>query len=92
MYLPAYVFKIRCADHKKGKVNFPYVFRDIWMTKNNNLDILQDICNYKRKSDNDIKNEKYSLNLKCLNNKNLVLDVIPYIYQIIHPNIRDINV
>jgi hypothetical protein len=40
MYLPAYVFKIRCADHKKGKVNFPYVFRDIWMTKNNNLDIL----------------------------------------------------
>jgi len=30
--------------------------------------------------------------LKSLNNKNLILDVIPFVYQIVHPNIREINI
>ena len=32
------------------------------------------------------------MDLQCLNKKDITLDILPSVYQIIHPDIRDINI
>lgn len=37
-------------------------------------------------------NEKYSLDTQCLSKRNILIDILPSVYQIIHPNVRETNI
>jgi hypothetical protein len=51
--------------------------------------ILDSLLDLKKK----YSEERYNLGgLKCLRKKDMMLDVLPFIYQMIHPEVREINI
>lgn len=105
MFVPAYVFKRFCADVKKSKsvVPFPTVFRELWQARLVNQDLYARLINLKTASRSTTKdqeaalgqlktNEKYSLDTQCLSKKNILIDILPCVYQIVHPQVREINI
>jgi len=106
MYLPAYVFKRFCADAKKPRsyVQYPSVFRELWQAKQLNEDVYQRLINRDRNEKTrrggqgesqfaqPVMNEKYSIDTHCLNKKNMLIDVLPSVYQLVHPEVREINI
>jgi hypothetical protein len=99
MYVPAYVFKKFCADVRKANLQFPSLFRDLWQEQQINLDLYSRLFKIKSNSkDTDsalvqpAANEKYSLDTHCLDKRSFLIDILPSVYQILHPTVREINI
>lgn len=37
-------------------------------------------------------NEKYSLDTQCLSKRNILIDILPCVYSIVHPEVREVNI
>lgn len=37
-------------------------------------------------------NEKYSLDTQCLSKKNIMIDILPCVYSVVHPEVREVNI
>lgn len=96
MFLPSYVFKRFCADQKKGIVRFPACFRELYHARVANEDLLDRMLGTKVKNGgslrSQVEDESFRLGLFNMSRSEFCRDVLPSLYQIMHPEVRDTNV
>lgn len=106
-YLPSYCFRKFCAGSRANKNEYPRQIRNFRMEKRKYDAILDQLIDLKgtkinkkgisRVKKNDVVDEeRYKLGKNTsiqtgMRKKDLTYDLLPYIFLMMHPNVREIN-
>ena len=107
LYAPAAVFRLFCAymRRKSAYVKFPALFKNMYLETKENKETLGQLLDLKGKQnryhrvssitkDTATGEERYKVDghlQSMLRKEDLYLDVLPYVFRMIHPNVRDVN-
>jgi hypothetical protein len=97
-FMPAFMFKKYCADEKRHiksrpvRVLYPTMFRDMKNDIRKNTNIFESLLDLKPNNDN----ERYKIGgnsavQSLIRRKDMMFDVLPWIYLMVHPDVREIN-
>ncbi|CDW81860.1 chromosome transmission fidelity protein 18 homolog [Stylonychia lemnae] len=106
-YLPAYTFRKFCSGNRANKTEFPREIKNIRQTIQKNKYIFDQLLDlegtrmqkkgYRRVKKNEVVDEeRFKLDKNTslqtgVRKRDFNTDLLPYIYQMIHPQIREIN-
>ena len=85
---------------------YPDIFRKMWMNEKINRQTFDKLLDLKSKqhgkfnkldAKTQVETERFDLSQNsvmqsCLRKKDMMLDLLPYVYQMIHPDVREINI
>ena len=101
-YIPAAMFKLYCANMRKGyqSLEFPKLFRQMQLESKAKQEIAYQLLDLKSKSLIKAKavfakdpDERYKIPQlqNTLRKNEMYFDVLPFVYQMLHPQLRDVG-